>query len=185
MIANSLLDKIRNNPNYSPQRSARWFQDQIRAVYGAGHVSTDRMLRGEAKHVSDKFGVGDLIFYVYDPKTKDKLPYWDKFPLVFPFSQTKESFTGLNLHYLPPMLRFALMNELIKINNDMGASWEVLKKSSKSQLVAPCVKQYLFNHVRSRYIRIPQDSWITAALLPSDNFQKASNSSVWAHSRRL
>ena len=185
MISNSLLEKVRNNPNYSSDRSARWFQNQIRAVFGHGYINTDRMFRGEAKNVKNTFGVGSLIFFVYDAKTKEKLPYWDKFPLVFPFSQTKESFTGLNLHYLPPMLRFALMDHLIKVNNDVGASWEVLKKSSKSNLVAPCVKQYLLTHVRSRYIVIPQEDWITAALLPTDNFQKAANATVWNHSRRL
>lgn len=183
MIANSLLQKIRNNPNYSPERSTRWFQDKIREVYGSGFINSDRMFRSEAIHVQKGFGIGDLIFFVYDAKTKDKLPYWDKFPLVFPFSQGEGSFTGLNLHYLSPMLRIALMQELMKINNNAGASWEVLKRSSKSRLIAPCVKQYLLNHVRSRYIVIPQEMWATAVLLPTDNFQKASNNTVWAKSR--
>ena len=31
--------------------------------------------------------IGRMYFYFYDPKTKDKLPYYDRFPLVLPIEQ--------------------------------------------------------------------------------------------------
>ena len=39
--------------------------------------------------------------FVYDPKTKAKLPFYDTFPLVLPIDTFRGGFIGLNFHYLP------------------------------------------------------------------------------------
>lgn len=188
----SFIDKIRSNPNYNPRNSQRWFADQIRKVYGNGRIEQNKMFEAEKGKVKNNFVVGNMIFFSYDPKTKEKLPYWDKFPLVFPFDRGEDSFIGLNLHYLPPALRLALMWRLMTMRNAsnknddrLRMSWTVLKNFNRFPGAELCVKRYLFNHVRSRYIVIPQESWITAAMLPADNFQKATNQKVWSKARGL
>ena len=55
-----------------------------------------------------KFLIGALYFFVYDPKTKADLPYYDRFPLVLPLKREPDGFLGLNLHYLPIPLRIKL-----------------------------------------------------------------------------
>lgn len=59
---------------------------------------------------------GKMYMYSYDPKFKETLPYYDKFPLVLPFARTQDSFTGLNLHYLSYDMRIRLFKELLKIS---------------------------------------------------------------------
>ena len=42
--------------------------------------------------------IGRFYFFFYNPKTKDKLSYWDKFPMVIPIMPYDDGFLGLNLH---------------------------------------------------------------------------------------
>jgi hypothetical protein len=187
----SFIDKIRSNPKYNPKNSQRWFADQIRKVYGTGNIPENKMFQNEGGKVKTSFTIGNMIFFSYDPKLKEKLPYYDRFPLVFPFNKDQHSFTGLNLHYLPPALRLALMWKLMtikganKTDDVLKLSWSTLSNFQRFPGAQLCVKKYLFDHVRSRYIVIPQESWITAAMLPADNFQKASNQKVWSKARGL
>ena len=56
--------------------------------------------------------VGKMYFYFYDPKTKEKMKYYDRFPLVIPIERYNDGFLGLNLHYIHPKQRIALLDKL-------------------------------------------------------------------------
>jgi hypothetical protein len=62
-----------------------------------------------------KFLIGALYFFVYDPKGKHDLPYYDRFPLVMPLQRYDDGFLGLNLHYLPLKYRVAFMRKLMAL----------------------------------------------------------------------
>ena len=55
---------------------------------------------------------GRLNMFIYDPKLKKKLPYYDTFPLVLPVDTFRGGFVGLNFHYLPYIMRFRLLQEI-------------------------------------------------------------------------
>lgn len=145
--------------------------------------------------------VGQMYLYAYDPKHKDTLPYYDKFPLVMPFESmrttgragTSVGFMGLNFHYLHPRLRARLLDGLLAYtNNDkmdettrMQVSYKLLGKVSKLRYFRPCVKQYLFNHVRSRFMWIHPSEWSMSIFLPLDRFVKKQNQYVWKESKAI
>ena len=56
--------------------------------------------------------------FIYDPKLKDKLPYYDTFPLVLPVEQYKDGFLGINLHYLSIPMRMRLLDRLMDYSNN-------------------------------------------------------------------
>jgi len=132
---------------------------------------------------------GKLLFYHYDPKHKDILPYYDKFPITFPIDvNMKEGyFLGLNLHYLPPIPRTRLLDNLFEtLNNSkfddrtkLMINYKMLKNASKFKYFEPCIKKYLFSHVRSDLIEIPSDEWDYVVFLPLARFEKASQRKVW------
>jgi hypothetical protein len=136
--------------------------------------------------------IGRLYFYFYDPKTKDTLPYYDKFPLVLPIERYPDGFLGLNLHYIHPKHRIILLDKLSEFANNskydkttkLKLSYNLLKASSKAFEANACIKRYLFSHVESRFLEISADEWDIAALLPIANFVKATESKVWADSRK-
>jgi len=122
--------------------------------------------------------IGKMYMFTYDPKTKETLPYYDMFPLIFPIEYYGDGFLGINFHYLPPLARAKLLDALYPlINNDkqnkttkLNISYKILKGASRYQLVKPCVKRYLFNHVRSNFLYISPDEWNIALMLPTQRF---------------
>lgn len=134
---------------------------------------------------------GRMYMFVYDAKHKKTLPYWDAFPLIFPVSRTPGGFTGLNLHYLPPLLRARLMDALYTIASNkkyddttrLKISYDALNSASNMSYFKPCFKQYLYNHMRTQFIYIEPKEWDIAAFLPSQNFKKATSQQVWRNSQ--
>ena len=137
--------------------------------------------------------IGKMFMFVYDPKWQKVLPYYDTLPLVIPFSWDLESMTGLNLHYLSYDLRARLFDALahltVSTRNDFQAymklSYRLLKSTALLRAYRPCVKKYLYTHVRSRgFLQIGQQDWTVAMFLPAEQFVKASKQQVWKDSRR-
>ena len=119
--------------------------------------------------------IGQMYMFVYDAKHKDTLPFYDMYPLVFPIEFYGDGFLGINLHYLPPLARAALLNNLKKLANNnkyddstkLAISYEVLKAHSiRFKGFENCIKRYLFSHVRSSFHQVSSSDWDKAVLLP-------------------
>lgn len=173
--------------------SRKWFRDAAESVSSA---NPDKMIAsaGAFELVSsiNPTQIGKLYFFQYDAKHKATLPYWDKYPMIFPIEvyPEKNAMLGINLHYLPPLLRARLMNALWEVaNNDkldkstkLKISYSILKEGSQFAPFRPCIKMYLFDHVRSKFLYIKPDYWDMALFLPLARFQKANQQTVWMNS---
>ena len=134
--------------------------------------------------------VGRLYMFLYNPKTKEQLPYYDRFPLVFPYKKVPGGFYGLNLHYLPPKFRALLMDSLFQTlsntrldeSTKLRISYNILDSSSKYRWFKPCVKHYLTNHLQSTLIYVDPSEWNLALFVPSEQFRKDSKTNVWQDS---
>lgn len=176
----NILDQIRKDKSYSPFNSQQWFMGKVREMTGGQKVTSMQMLAQNRKQQTTRIMPGQMMMFVYDPKFKEELPLYDKFPLLLPFNKDHNSFIGLNLHYLPPMSRLGLLHKLMEIAkfDKMGApknlalTWTFLKTISKQHDVEKCVKRYLNGHVKSNFIRIEPRDYASAVMLPSENFAK-------------
>jgi len=200
-IYQKLLDEgVRSNQVPAKTRGARnWFRNLARQTTG---VQPNTILKTAPKvQLTRVPQVGFMYHFFYDPKMKKELPYYDRFPLIFPFKRgfTRQraieegSFLGINLHYLPPQLRARLMDALYTISMDktfdentrIRISYEILNKASKFRFFKPCVKRYLVNRVRSRFVKINADQWDTALFLPTERFVKKNKGFVHRQSREM
>jgi hypothetical protein len=153
---------------------------------------TRQALMADRMRLKDKSVIGRMYFFYYDPKTKDKLPYYDKFPLVLPIEQYPDGILGLNLHYIHPKQRIILLDKLSEFANNskydkttkLRLSYDLLKSSSKIFETTPCIKRYLFSHVESRFLEIESSEWDIAALLPVSSFVGATQNKVYSDSRK-
>jgi len=94
----------------------KWFSTQ---TTGVKRVEPRTVVQRSADALVNKILIGRMYLFMYDAATKDKLPYFDRFPLIFPFRIIPGGFYGINMHYLPYMLRARLMDSLYDvINND-------------------------------------------------------------------
>lgn len=152
-----------------------------------------RYRRKDKNRLTDTPIVGSMYMFKYDAKHKDTLPFWDMYPVIFPFRRIEGGFLGINLHYLPPGLRAILMDGLYEYaNNDkyneatkIKLNYQLLKNTADLRWFKPCVKHYLTDHVRSKLIYIHPNEWDIAMMLPVQSFQKASAKKVWEHSRSV
>lgn len=137
--------------------------------------------------------VGRMLMYFYDPKHKDKLPFYDRFPLIFVMELYSDGFLGMNLHYLPPTYRARLMDALYMIerkdnvrqSQKLRMSYSLLNSAAKYRYFRPCIKRYLTNHVKSRFLYVPYEEWDIALMLPTARFRKAKQTTVWNESRKI
>lgn len=142
--------------------------------------------------LKNKTIIGKMYFYYYDPKTKDSMPYYDRFPLVIPIDQYSDGFLGLNLHYIHPRQRIILLDKLSETASNknfdektkLRISYDYLTRASTAFEAMPCIKRYLYSQVTSRFLEISADEWDIAALLPMETFVNASEGKVYADSRK-
>lgn len=164
-----------------------WFRLQLRNV----KKRPERLLR-EGEVVTQVF-VGKMYMFFYDAKTQEKLPYWDRFPLVIPLEMYQDGFLGINLHYIAPRYRVVLLSNLYDLlrNEDspseklrkLRVSYDMLIKQSRYRFMKPCIKRYLKTHVDSRVYEVPLEHWDMVSMLPSSLFTVNANT-VYANSRK-
>ncbi len=180
----------------SVKRESRdWFRQQTKNL----SVSSQRMVRSDRSRLTDRPLLGRMYLFQYDPKGKKTLPYYDRFPLVFPidsgrttgFAASGGSFLGINLHYLPLPLRARLMDALydtittkeLDENTRLKISYNILQQAAKYRFFKPCIKRYLISHVKSRFFYIEPTEWEMALFLPLDRFVGSNKSRIYRDSR--
>lgn len=184
------LEAFRAGINPRTRQSREWFRKKAQDLR---RINRDALMKEdpidqEARHV-----IGNMYMFFYDPKTKDKLPYYDKFPLVIVIEPAKGGFYGLNLHYLPPVLRARFLDSLLDVTNNNSydestkfkVSYSLLKKASSMKYFKPCFKHYLLDHVKSRFAKVSAPEWEIATFLPTADWEKASSNKVYTQSRRM
>jgi len=162
------------------QKGASWYRNAVSLI-------TDRSSPSELFAGGKLLGrpsAGRMSMFFYDPKFKQRLPYYDTFPLVMPIGGIGGGFLGINFHYLPIPLRMRLLDKVVNFPNDVN--YQGLKRIS---LLKPTIKKYLNGFVKSEFRIIQPDEFVVAALLPVQNFKNAkksvSASEVWADSRSM
>jgi hypothetical protein len=164
-----------------------WLQSKVKNL----NTSPNRLMQ-DRQNLVDNTIIGKMYFFYYDPKTKDSLAYYDRFPLVIPIDQYRDGFLGLNLHYITPRDRVILLDKLSTTLNNKNydettkfrINYAYLSAASKAFESTPCVKRYLFRHIDSRFLQINADEWDIAAMLPVERFQGATKQRVFAESRK-
>ena len=143
-----------------------------------------------------RFLEGRMYTFFYDPKTKDKLPYYDRFPVILLLEANQNGFSGLNLHYIPPRYRVKLLNELYdfivtddeeddeNMKTRIRVTYDILQTTAKMKFFRPCYKRYLTSHIEGRALEIIPEYWDIMAMLPVGRFEKESVRKVYSESIR-
>lgn len=177
------------------QDARQWYRNSVSQTVAksGGKVNENSFLQGDKDRTRTVIKPGEMYMYHYNAKHKDTLPYWDRFPMVFPFRVEPTRFWGLNLHYLPLKERAILMDALYTLTNNtrydestrLKMSYEVLAGASKFRLFKPCIKQYLYSQLASKFIYIYPSEWDIALFLPVERFVGATKSQVFKDSKQM
>lgn len=199
----SIFDEISNDAG-SRARAYQWYMDKIKEMQSRGLVNKNKLISNYSNMVTSNLEIGSMYLFVYaNPKYKDKLPYYDAFPIILPFGMDAEHFTAYNLHYLPPRVRWIILKKLM-VNDELSTTrrlskevrlsmdYQMLKGASSFAELKPCIHQYLFSHVGQinggMFIKIHPAEWNFSVLLPVQDFRSKNRSfsaeTVWANSMR-
>lgn len=184
----SLVDQFRATmtamaplPNAAKNnKSVKWFRETVQNIPRARFSAIPE--------------VGKMYTYVYDAKYKDKLEYWDKFPLVVILDVNAEYQLGLNLHYIAPKMRQAFLEKLLIANPRLlnqktigprakfKINWAAVKKYPGADKM---IKLYIRSRIKGRLIEISPTQWANTIYLPTQQFldkkgRRYSARKVWA-----
>jgi hypothetical protein len=170
------------------KKSLEWLSQKIAELRGTSNIPAG-MSRERFRQV-DNFRLGKLYCFYYDPKGKENLPYYDRFPMVLAIEKYNDGFLGLNLHYLPFNYRLAFLSKLLKfaVQGEPGeidrlrVTYDILVASKRLKEFRPCIKRYLSGHIQSKILAIQPNEWDIAAFLPLQQFRGAKAQEVWQES---
>lgn len=173
------------------QKARVWFREQLRGL--TGKISRKTLLNDPGLGRVQTPKAGFMYMFVYDPKNKETLPYYDRFPLVILVEPDRAGtgFYGLNLHYIRPETRALFLDKLfdtmgstddVQDKTKLRIRYELISKAKRYREFKPCFKHYLFDHVKSRISLVKPPDWETAIFLPTEHFAKANKTKVWKES---
>lgn len=182
----SLKDTIRRNEGKPKTKNAAdWFRRKVGALKGelksrfSENDTADEFYKNSKKSKIRTIEPGVMVAYFYDPKHKQTLPYYDRFPLILCIGMYNDGFLGINFHYLPPLLRAKLMDA---IDKKSSINWAAV---SNIREIKPTVKRYLWKHITSKVVIIQEDEKNVALFLPTERFKKLDKLAVWSKSKGM
>jgi len=191
----SLFDKLqaqafRAGVTARTKQSQKWFQNKLKDLQVPSRKS---LLKDTALDQTTRNIRGNMYMYFYDPKYKETLPYYDRFPLTIMVDGAPGGFYGLNLHYLNYGVRARFLDDLMGLapKNIKDTSrlvklrYDLLQSVRKYKEFKPCFKHYLGEHVVSNFARVPMTEWEIAIFLPVEQFKKKSKASIWNESLKI
>ena len=170
-MAISILDPLKDKQG-GIRKSVEWYRKNVADLNN--RVTAAALMRsGKLNGIPSR---GRLNFFFYDPKYKKVLPLYDRFPLVLPIETTPGGFMGLNFHYIRPVQRISLLNNLqryasggMKPSTRIDATYDGIKNV---RIFKNTIKKFLYGHVRSSFLRVDFDEAALAVMLPVQQFRK-------------
>ena len=170
-MAISILEPLKDKQG-GIRKSVDWYRKNVADL--SNRITAAALMRsGKLNGIPSK---GRLNFFFYDPKYKQVLPLYDRFPLVLPLETIPGGFMGLNFHYIRPVQRVSLLNNLqrfatggMKASTRIDATYDGIKNVS---ITRNMIKKYLYEHVRSSFLRVDFDEAALAVMLPVQQFRK-------------
>ena len=152
--------------------SLDWFRGNVRDIRRA----PEKFMK-ENQNFVQRFELGKMYMFMYEAKGKDKLPYYDYFPLTICVKRYPTGFMGVNLHYLAPRYRALLMDGLYEFLDDRGEDYAfrvrypALRSISRLRWAKPCIKQYQYAHLDGRIVEVQPEHMDMVVMLPMQRFR--------------
>lgn len=187
----------RGRAKFETRKSKEWFRSKLedyerfeKKVQSSKAYKNKKLKEINEGSLGDKPTIGSMYMYYYDPKFKETLPYYDRFPLIILVGPAKGGFYGLNLHYLSPILRAkfldnltdTLTNEAFDESTRFRITYKMLTNINKFRYFKPTFKHYLFKHLSSQVKLVPPEEWHKMVFLETAIW-KTSKTNVYKQSR--
>ena len=172
------------------ERSASWYMKTVRNI-ASGLNQPNEVFGSDLGEYTQRLDIGQMYAFKYNPKHKETLPYYDMFPLVVIAEPLPTGFSGINLHYIPPLVRARLLGKLmdssdidIDIKSKLRSQWSFIRNFSRFPEVRGAVKKYLTRQVTSRMYKVNPVHWKSAIFLDTQQFVGAREGEIYRQSAK-
>jgi len=152
-----------------------WFYREVKSLYGSVSKSTvpfSSAMEGIGKISAEDMGSGRLYLFEYRASRDEE--YYDRFPIVLPFTVQSDHIVGFNFHYLPIRYRLLAIAAMLHSANprfppkekDISKLDYDFINGTTLNFMRVAVRTYKLRRIRSAIGSIPTTGWITAAFLP-------------------
>tara|TARA_Y100000741_G_scaffold320619_1_gene269270 strand:- start:45 stop:557 length:513 start_codon:yes stop_codon:yes gene_type:complete len=164
----TVFDKILDTT--TGPKSYDWYKKQVQSM--TRQPGARSLINQGKATVAPKYGIMNL--FAYDPKFKQTLPYYDRFPLIFPIDFAKGGFYGINFHYLQPGARVNFLRQLSRFASDKKFDSKTRYNigNLSGRYYKKTIKHYLYSQVRSSFLNITAEEMAIAIFLPVARFEK-------------
>jgi len=177
LFRNLEIEAFRAGITPRTKESIEWFRKKAREMFrGRTIQKRGALMQDDALDIRarPRTVFGNMYMYVYKAKHRDTLPYYDAFPLCIILGPAKDGFFGLNLHYLPPIVRAKALDAII--GNPGNAV--------PAKFLNAARKHYLTKQVVSKFALVEEPEWEIATFLPTADWRGANVDSVYKDSRK-
>jgi len=172
------------------ERSANWYMKTVRNV-ASGMNQPNEVFGSDLGEYATRLEVGQMYTFRYDPKHKETLPYYDLFPLVVIADPLPTGFSGINLHYIPPLVRAKLLGKLmdasdleVDIKSKLNSKWGFIRNFGRYPEVRGAVKKYLTRQIKGRMYKVNPVHWKSAIFLDTQQFVGAQAAHIYRESTK-
>lgn len=189
------LGRIAHGIASTAQHALMWFKGMIQRLSGISlpqeihedeeksqEQEIDKAIKAGLFKPMEHTNIGQMFLFKYDPKWKNRLDYWDVYPLIFPIGTFSGGFIGINLHYLPGGFRVPVLDHLLGFSHDsdkyddegrLDITYDILKSYAImfDRYYKGCVRKYLYTQVRSQFQYVSPKDWDKVALLPFERWE--------------
>lgn len=181
------FQKIRQDANV-PVDSFEWFRKTINRNTRAGDMDQIRnQIISDPARARKRMFDGMMYFFFYnEPEYKTTLPFYDTFPLVLLLSRKKDTFFGVNFHYIPPKRRLGMFMHLQKFRQDdrLTIPYGKMIQDKRYKILKSCFRRYKVSKIQGNLINISAEDWPIAINLPVERFKKQGKRAVWDNTLR-
>lgn len=184
------------------QASTDWLRQHMAdANVGRGDYDVSKF-----KSAGNTPRVGHMYYFDYDPKTRNQLPYFDTIPLIICIGLMSDGWLGINLHYMPPVMRKVFLDRLMEVATNSRSqmeyervSWTLLQSALTDDFLTNTIKRYLVDkkYFKSFLIEVDPSHWEKVIFLPHQQLKQdirqesgkyitknVSNARVWGDTRK-
>jgi len=161
------------------ENAVRWFYSEVRNTFGSSRVPFSIAQRGALPVTTDRIQSGKMYLFEYTASKTEE--YFDRFPLVIPFTLESDRMVGFNLHYIPSLYRIKAMSSIVN-SATPDRKYPPSRKASTPinygvidggtlNYMRVSIRTYIFKRIESAIVEIPATGWITAAFLPTASYR--------------
>lgn len=133
----------------------------------------------------NKMKLGYMYTYVYDPKHKKTLPFYDVLPMMVLLGKGGDRMIGLNLHYLPYTWRVKIAKNIMKLLSwKKRIKYSDVKKAINSAKVPEgllylCIRVYLYGKIQSNVKEFDSQNYELAIKNVMPQFKKETEENIY------